>query len=93
MKVRRRIVHGESKAKNHQRFGSEPCEEYGECEWEDVTFESEHEVVQRVLVLPVCFRIVLFYIFVDGSLHNFDSALSKARGIQESVLVADRVIV
>ena len=47
--------------------------------WDDITFEGEHEVVQRVLVLPVCFRIVLLDIFVDGSLHNFDSALSRTR--------------
>ena len=49
---------------------------------EYVTFECEHEVVQRILVLPVCFRIVLLDVFVDGSLHDPDSALSKASGVR-----------
>ena len=49
---------------------------------EYVTFECEHEVAQSALVLPVCFPIVLLVVFIDGSLHDLDSALSKASGVQ-----------
>lgn len=72
------IIDGKPKARNHQRFGSdagEGCREGGESN--DITFESEHEIVQRVLVLPVRLRIVLLYIIVDGSLYEFYSTLSK----------------
>ena len=42
--------------------------------------------------MPVCFRIVLFDILVDGPLYDFDSALSKAGSIQQSVVAANRVV-
>jgi hypothetical protein len=44
-------------------------------ELEDVTFESKHEIIQRVLVLLICFRVVPLYIFVDGLFHKLNSAL------------------
>lgn len=39
------------------------------------TFESEHEVVERVHVLLAGLGIVLLDIFVDGPLHDVDGAL------------------
>jgi hypothetical protein len=41
------------------------------------TFESEHEVVERVLVLLISFGVVLFYIFVDRALNYLDGPLDK----------------
>ena len=45
----------------------------------DITFESQHKVVQSILILPVRFLVVLFGIFIDSSLHKLKGALPEPR--------------
>ena len=55
------------------------------------TFKCEHGIVEGILVLLVCLRVVLLFVFVNCNLHEIDCTL-KTNAVQSAQRVCHTVI-